>query len=222
MPGGGASAVTGNGPAFLALGDSYTIGEGVRPRDRWPMQLVRALRSEGVAIGKPEIIAQTGWTTVDTDRALMLRPPGPRVALVTVLSGVNNQYRGVLVKIYRRQLRRLLYHASRVATSPDRIIVISIPDWGVTPFNTRRLPSRVALQIDAYNLAARDEAEAAGARWVDITDLSRAEPDAVTDDGLHPNAEMYARWVERILPVAREVVRTRSRSLRTTTTARRA
>jgi lysophospholipase L1-like esterase len=209
-----------NVPQFLALGDSYTIGEGVPSEDCWPVQLVRALRAEGTPVAEPEIIAETGWTTADLDRALTQRAKGELAALVTILCGVNNQYRGILVRIYRRQLRRLLYHSVRLTASPDRIVVISIPDWGVTPFNTRRLRARVARQIDAYNRATREEAETAGARWVDITDLSRADPDAVTGDGLHPNSEMYARWVNRILPVAREVLLPKPRP-RTTKTARR-
>jgi hypothetical protein len=127
-------------------------------------------------------------------------------AFVTVLSGVNNQYRGMILRAYRGQLRRLLLHAGRLTLSPDRVVVISIPDWGVTPFNTRRMAVRVARHIDSYNRAGREEAAGAGARWVEVTDLSRAHPNAVTSDGLHPAPAMYARWVERILPIAEELL----------------
>lgn len=202
-----ASADRDGAPRYLALGDSYTVGEGIEPGESWPVQLVRALRSRGVAVAEPEIIARTGWTTAELDRALMdQRLQGP-FALVTVLSGVNNQYRGMIVRVYRHQLRRLLHHAVQLSGDPERVVVVSIPDWGVTPFNTKRMPTRVAQEIDSYNRASREIAASAGAHWVDITDLSRADPDAVTADGLHPSPAMYTRWVERILPVARAAIK---------------
>lgn len=194
------------GQRFLALGDSYTVGEGVHADDAWPAQLVRALRAEGVDVADPIIVAETGWITADLDRALAARALSGPFALVTVLTGVNNQYRGMILRGYRGQLRRLLRHALALAGDPSRLVVISIPDWGVTPFNTRRVPDRVARQIDAYNRATQDAAVAIGARWIDITDLSRADPTAVVADGLHPDATMYQRWVERMLPTMRAIL----------------
>jgi lysophospholipase L1-like esterase len=192
---------------YLALGDSYTIGEGVDPQDAWPAQLVRALNARGIPMAAPEIIAATGWTTADLMREIAVAKPVGPYSLVTVLSGVNNQYRGISVPVYRGQFRRLLRHAVALADSGDCVIVVSIPDWGVTPFNTRRSRPRVAQVIDSFNRANQREAATAGTRWVDVTDLSREDPLAVTSDGLHPNAAMYTRWVGRIAPVATQALR---------------
>jgi lysophospholipase L1-like esterase len=192
---------------YLALGDSYTIGEGVDAGDTWPSQLVRALNARGISIAAPEIIAETGWTTADLVREIgRANPMGP-FGLVTVLSGVNNQYRGISVQVYRGQFQRLLRRAVALAGASDHVIVVSIPDWGVTPFNTRRSRVRVAQAIDSFNRANRRESALVGAHWVDITDLSRDDPLAVASDGLHPNAAMYTRWVGRIAPVATHVLR---------------
>jgi len=192
---------------YLALGDSYTIGEGVDPQDAWPAQLVRALNARGIPVAAPEIIAATGWTTADLVRAIAVAEPVGPYSLVTVLSGVNTQYRGMSVPVYRGQFRRLLRRAVALAGSGDCVIVVSIPDWGVTPFNTRRSRPRVAQAIDSFNRANQREAATAGTHWVDVTDLSREDPLAVTGDGLHPNAAMYTRWVGRIAPVATQALR---------------
>lgn len=192
---------------YLALGDSYTIGEGAAGSDRWPVQLVRALRAQGVDVAGPEIIAKTGWTAGELHEAIDAAAPTSPYALVTLLVGVNNQYRGMIQASFRAQFNRVLRRAVELAHgSPARVIVLSIPDWGVTPWNaarrTPRAPARVAREIDAYNRIVRTAAAETRAHFVDVTDLTRSEPDAVVDDGLHPNAAMYARWVERVLPVA--------------------
>lgn len=195
-------------PRYLALGDSYTIGEGVAESERWPVQLARALWGAGVNIAEPEIIARTGWTTDELDTAITARAPRGPYAVVTLLIGVNNQYRGRSADEFRAQLRALVARAIGFAGGDARrVIVVSIPDWGVTPFNTRREPAAVAREIDAFNAVNRDEAQRAGAHWVDITDLTRASPRDVAGDGLHPSAAMYARWVARIAPVARAATR---------------
>lgn len=195
-------------PRYLALGDSYTISEGVAEHDRWPVQLAAALRASGVQIGEPDIIARTGWTTDELDRAMTAQSPKGPYALVTLLIGVNNQYRGRSVDEYREQFRALLTRASGFAGGvAGHVVVLSIPDWGVTPFNTSRPAAQVAREIDAFNATAEKAARDAGAKWVDITDLTRAEPRAVVADGLHPNAAMYARWVARVEPMARAILR---------------
>jgi lysophospholipase L1-like esterase len=189
---------------YLALGDSYTIGEGVPEAERWPVQLAAALTAAGVRVAAPEIIARTGWTTDELDAAITARDPKGPYALVTLLIGVNNQYRGRNVDEYRTQFRALLTRAIGFAGGEaSRVIVVSIPDWGVTPFNTRRDKATVAAQIDAYNAVNKDEAAAASVAWLDITDLTRAQPAAVVADGLHPSAAMYAQWTARLLPLAR-------------------
>lgn len=192
---------------YLALGDSYTIGEGVPPEERWPQRLVRALAGAGVALADPEVIARTGWTTDELAAAVeAARPQGP-YALVSLLVGVNNQYRGRPVAEYGEELRGLLERAVGFAGgAPGRVVVLSIPDWGVTPFAEGRDRAAIAREIDAYNAVARRLAADGGARWVDVTPVSRehgAEPAMLAPDGLHPSGEMYALWTARALPQAR-------------------
>ena len=200
-------------PAFLALGDSYSIGEGVEPGGRWPVQLSRALRLEGCERGDPRIIATTGWTTDELDAGIdaarAQAPIGHDHALVSLLIGVNNQYRGRPLDVFRAQFAALLRRAVAFAGGErERVLVLAIPDWGVTPFAIAqsRDPARVATQIDAFNAACREEAARAGARWIDIAPVNRergGEPGMLVEDGLHPSAAMYALWAELALPVAR-------------------
>lgn len=192
---------------FLALGDSYTIGEGVAPAGRWPAQLAARLRAEGIGVADPRIVAKTGWTTGELaaamDGAALTRP----YALVTLLIGVNNQYRGLALPEYRRQFAALLQRAIALAGGrPQRVLAVSIPDWGVTRFarDEGRDAAAIGCAIDAFNAAARAEAIGAGAGWVDVTAISRS-PGArgeLAADGLHPSAVQYGRWVDVIAPAA--------------------
>ncbi|HEX7348180.1 MAG TPA: GDSL-type esterase/lipase family protein [Rhodanobacteraceae bacterium] len=193
---------------FLALGDSYTIGEGVAPADRWPAQMAARLRESGTSVADPTIVATTGWTTGELAAALDAATLAPPYALVTLLIGVNNQYRGLPLVAYRNEFRALLTRAVAWAGAvASRVVVVSIPDWGVTPFAAQsgRDRAAVAREIDAFNAAAQAATIAAGAQWVDITAVSRspAAADECAADGLHPSAAQYARWAEAILPIAR-------------------
>lgn len=196
---------------YLALGDSYTIGESVAADRRWPVVLVERLRKAGVVIDDPQIIAVTGWTTDELAAgmdAATLRPP---FNLVTLQIGVNNQYRGRSAEDYREQFASMLARAITLAGGKaSHAVVVSIPDWGVTRFarENGRDATRVAGEIDAYNAIARDETMRIGARFVDITDISRSHPQMLADDGLHPSAAQYALWVERIEFAAKQVLRT--------------
>ena len=197
---------------FLALGDSYTIGEGVAPGERWPVQLAARLRGEGVDVADPQIVATTGWTTDELSAAMDAGTFVPRYDLVTLLIGVNNQYRGRPLDEYRRQFRDLLQRAIELAgAKPAHVIVVSIPDWGVTPFAAHdgHDVARVAREIDAFNAISSVEAESAGASWVDVTSISRrpGSRDELVGDGLHPSGAQYARWTGAILPIARDVLR---------------
>lgn len=196
--------------SFLALGDSYTIGEGVTAAERWSAQLAAQLRDEGIGIADPEIIATTGWTTGELSAAMDAASFTPPYALVTLLIGVNNQYRGQALDEYRAQFHALLQRAIGLAGgNAGHVIVVSIPDWGVTPFAARegRDPAVVARGIDAFNAAARVEARDAGAHWVDVTTVSRVPArDELAADGLHPSGTQYARWADAILPVTRAVL----------------
>lgn len=195
---------------FLALGDSYTIGEGVDAADRWPVRLAALMRREGIAVADPEIIATTGWTTDELAAGIDQSHPSGPYGLVTLLIGVNNQYRGRPLDEYREQFRDLLHRAAAFAGGDARrVVVLSIPDWGVTPFAEGRDRASISREIDQFNAAARQIVVDAGARWVDVTPESRrAAGDAslVVGDGLHPSGKMYAEWAALALPAAREAV----------------
>jgi lysophospholipase L1-like esterase len=192
---------------FLALGDSYTIGEGVEHSQRWPMQLVARLRSEGYKIEAPEIIATTGWTTDELQHAINAHVFSPPYALVSLLIGVNNQYRGRNLDNYADEFSSLLDFAVEMAgRDPSKLLVVSIPDWGVTRFAAEHCVDigKIATQIDQFNLIARSHAEACGAHWIDVTGISRGQPSSwLAQDGLHPSSEQYANWVEAMVPHAR-------------------
>jgi lysophospholipase L1-like esterase len=194
---------------FLALGDSYTIGEGVKASERWPVQLVSRLRAERVDVADPEIIATTGWTTSELLASVDERSLDESYDLVTLLIGVNDQYRGWDIERFLAGFRALLGRALTLAGDrAGRVIVLSIPDWSATPFGARdpRGRASIAEEIDRFNAAARREAEHAGASFVDITPSSRGaavDSSLLAADELHPSAAMYAQWVEAVLPVAR-------------------
>ena len=197
---------------YLALGDSYTIGEGVDEAGRWPMQLARLLRMDGILLGDPRIVATTGWTTDELDAAITAAEPLGEHDFVTLLIGVNNQYRGRDVAEYRTQFAALLWRAIGFARNrPDRVLVLSIPDWGITPFAAQsgRDTAQIARELDAYNLAARDVCAQRGVAFVDITPVSRArgaEPAMLAADGLHPSAAMYTEWTRLAFPVAHHLL----------------
>jgi len=199
---------------YLALGDSYTIGEGVDPGDRWPARLVRALGSSGTPIVRLQFIARTGWTTAELldGIAAASPPPLPIHDLVTLLIGVNDQYRGYGVDAFTSGFERLLARATEFAANdPHRVIVLSIPDWSVTPFarSDPRGREAIAAEIDAFNAIARRRTTASGAAFVDVTEDSRRAAEDRTllaADSLHPSASMYASWVELIEPAVRHAL----------------
>ncbi|HQX32901.1 MAG TPA: SGNH/GDSL hydrolase family protein [Dokdonella sp.] len=196
--------------SFLALGDSYTIGEGVDAQLRWPAQLATRLREEGHSIDPADVIATTGWTTDELASALPSAQLRDRYDLVSLLIGVNNQYRGRDPENYRIECAGLIDFAIGKANGrAQRVMVLSIPDWGVTPFAAAQGADaeRVAAHIDHFNAIARELSIARGTAWIDVTDISRgAGRDMLTEDGLHPSAEQYALWAERVLPAARAVL----------------
>ena len=197
---------------YLALGDSYTIGEGVAEHGRWPMQLAMALRGEGIALADPRIIATTGWTTDELSAAIDDAEPLGEWDFVSLLIGVNNQYRGREAGDYAQEFAVLLERAIGFARGrTDRVLVLGIPDWGVTPFARFEAGNRanIAAEIDAYNTAAKHACDARGVAFVDITPVSRergADAAMLAEDGLHPSAAMYAEWTRLALPVARHLL----------------
>jgi len=196
---------------ILALGDSYTIGEGVPVDGRWPMQLARVLRTQGLNVSTPAIVARSGWTTDELSAGIDDARPTGMFDVVTLLIGVNNQYRSRAAEEYRTQFRALLARAIGFAGGrAGHVIVISIPDWGATPFARGRDRAAIARDIDAFNAVNRDESTRAGAKYVDVTAISRraaVETDLIGDDKLHPSSSMYAAWVQAMMPTVLDAIR---------------
>ena len=195
---------------ILALGDSYTVGEGVADAHRWPVRLADMLRDRGLNVGTPRIIARTGWTTDELSAAIDAANPDPDYDLVTLLIGVNNQYRGRGDEEYRAHFQTLVNRATAFARGKAaRVLAVSIPDWGVTPFATGRDRPAITRAIDRFNAVSREETRRAGAYYADITPISRrASGDAslIAADGLHPSATMYAAWLDVIFPLALRIL----------------
>ena len=202
--------MTSNTVSFLALGDSYTIGESVDATLRWPVQLAQALQREGIPTREPVIIAQTGWTTKELAGGIEEAGLSGAYDLVSLLIGVNNQYRGRALEEYRHQFLDLLSQAIGFAGGdPQRVVVLSIPDWSVTPFAEGRDREQIGGEIDAFNRVCRNESEGVGVWYLDLTGISReaaTDPSLVAEDGLHPSVTMYALWAEAALPVAMEIL----------------
>ncbi len=198
---------------YLALGDSYTIGEAVAESGRWPVQLAAGLSERGIAVAAPRIIATTGWTTDELALALDLAEPLGQWDFVSLLIGVNNQYRGRGATQYAGEFRELLERAIGYAHGrSDRVLVLSIPDWGATPFGAtdKRGPATIGAELDVFNITASEICARHGVAFVDITPVSRergSEPAMVAEDGLHPSAAMYAQWTALALPVAMDLLR---------------
>lgn len=192
--------------AILSLGDSYTIGESVGEDERWPLQLAAALREQGLPATEPRIVARTGWTSGELAAAIQQEKPQGTYQLVSLLIGVNNQYRGLDIEEYRSQFRDLLEQAIDFAGGEaDRVIVLSIPDWSVTPFAAGRDRALIAGEIDRFNRVNHEETDNLGARYVDVTAISRqaaTDRSLVAEDGLHPSGKMYEAWAGLALPEA--------------------
>jgi len=199
---------------LLCLGDSYTIGEAVLPEERFSFQAVELLKKQDIIFAAPEIIAQTGWTTDELASAITERNLQGTFDFVTILIGVNNQYRQRDIANYKEDFASLLQTAIKYADNrKDRVVVISIPDWGVTPFVAqdahKRSRETIAKEIDEFNAAQESICKAAGIHFINITTESRnAKEDRalIADDGLHPSAKMYTAWAEKVAEKIEEVL----------------
>lgn len=196
---------------YLALGDSYTIGEGVDENGRYPNQTVALLKEKGIDITLSQIIAKTGWTTDELAKGIEdAGVKGNKYDLVTLLIGVNNQYRGRDVENYKAEFKDLLQDAINFAKgNAGHVVVISIPDWGVTPFATGRNADqeKVARELNLYNQANRIIAEELGTHYIEITERYReigALPEMVVDDKLHPSALVYQEWASLLAKIIEE------------------
>lgn len=189
---------------YLALGDSYTIGEGVAAEQSWPVQLVNKLRHEDIAIDDPQIIATTGWTSGKLQAAVDKEELKPAYDLVSLLIGVNNQYRKHDMDVFRQEFTSLLQQSIYFARKkPEGVFVLSIPDYGVTPFAAGRNPVEVAREIAAYNELSESICRRFDVRYYNITEISKKAATDITllaDDELHPSGSMYALWVAKIFP----------------------
>jgi len=189
---------------ILSLGDSYTIGEAVEPKDRFINQFVRMLMSERVLFSEPVVIAKTGWTTDELSVAIKDSLKDETFDFVTLLIGVNNQYRSRAIDNYTTEFVELLKTAIRfTGGDATKVFVLSIPDWGVTPFGhkDKRGPIQIGEEIDAFNEVNKLASEQMGANYVDITPISKlAQNDLslIASDGLHPSENMYALWAEKL------------------------
>jgi len=198
---------------YLALGDSYTIGEGVEEKHRYPNQLVEELNRTGeFTFEPPLIIAKTGWTVDELEVGINASQTSPQgYDLVTLLIGVNNQYRGRPVSEFEREFEVMLQRAIGFARGKkEHVIVISIPDWGVTPFAKDRGSDqeKVAREIDAYNTAKASVCSKYGVDFIEITEEYRrvgAKPEMVVADQLHPSGMVYARWTEKIFQIVNKI-----------------
>lgn len=195
-------AVEESGLRFLALGDSYTIGEGVAEAERWPAQLAARMRDAGVEVGEVRVVARTGWTTDELSAAMDAAELEGPYDLVSLLIGVNNQYRGRGPLEYRDEFAGLLERAIELAGGEAaRVAVLSIPDWGVTPFAAQRDRALITSEIDLFNTLNAEQAARLGAGYVDVTGISRQAGEDVSllaEDGLHPSGKMYALWAEAV------------------------
>lgn len=191
---------------YLALGDSYTIGQSVPAAENFPTQATNILKQSLQGMQAARIIAKTGWTTDELEAGIVSAqnesPLRSSYDFVTLLIGVNNQYRGRTIENYKPEFEDLLKKAIRYAGNrPERVIVLSIPDWGVTPFASGRDREKIAREIDAYNAANRQIAEQYHTHYFDITPWTReaaSDPTLLAPDGLHPSGKEYKRWAEKI------------------------
>lgn len=188
--------------SFLALGDSYTIGEAVDESQRWPIQLKALLHAKGVVLNEVDIIAQTGWTTDELKKAIDDHNITRTYNYVSLLIGVNNQYRGNPIDVYEKEFKELLDMAIGFSgNNVKQVFVLSIPDWGAMPFAEGKDRANIGIQIDTFNAANKRISLEQGVNYVDITPISRmalTDKELVASDGLHPSGKMYGMWANEV------------------------
>ncbi|AOZ98806.1 lysophospholipase [Flavobacterium commune] len=193
---------------YLALGDSYTIGQSVCETCRFPEQLKQSLKNSNLQNNfSLEIIAQTGWTTTNLISAIENKKPDAKFDLVTLLIGVNNQYQGINFSVYEKEFPELVAKAiSLVKGNKAKLIVVSIPDYAYTPFGqSYGNPTIISTEIDSYNAFAKSYCETNSILFINITDITRqglSNSNLVASDGLHPSTDAYTLFVQRLLPKA--------------------
>ena len=187
--------------SFIALGDSYTIGEGVNEEERWPNQFVDVAYENGVDFDQPMIIAETGWKTYDLLNAINQTNFTKKYDYISLLIGVNNQFNSRPIDEFEEDLNKLMDEMKRIKKNDGSIIIISIPDWGYTPFGESNDMSDISEKINLFNSSLSRFATTNGLKYVDVTKISRRainEPDLITNDNLHPSGIMYLEWAKKI------------------------
>jgi lysophospholipase L1-like esterase len=188
--------------SYLALGDSYTIGESVPLHQSFPYQVVQLLRKKGLHFYAPEIVAKTGWTTTELAEHILHTQLNPQYDFVSLLIGVNNQYRGLSIEDFKPDFDFLLKKALQFSgNKPAHVIILSIPDWGFTPFAAGKDIQVISKQIDAFNAICAAAAQQAGVHYINITDETRAEKNnlqALASDQLHYSGATHLRWAEKV------------------------
>jgi lysophospholipase L1-like esterase len=193
---------------YLALGDSYTIGESVSESGRYPVQTVNLLRLQNIQIKDPDIIAITGWTTGNLINALDNNPPKNNYSIVSLLIGVNNQYQHQSIEEYKPEFTELVNRAIAYAgDNKSHVFVLSIPDYSVTPFAANLDTAKIAKEIDEFNDANKMISLNAGVHYLDITPVSREAKYnllLIAGDGLHPSAYQYEQWSKLLAPMMQQ------------------
>lgn len=188
---------------YLALGDSYTIGESVEVFERWPNQLVSELNKNSIVFEQAKIIAKTGWTTGELLNAIEEQQIDESYDLVSLMIGVNNQYRGLSIENFKEEFTVLLKKAITFSKKNETgVVVLSIPDWGVTPFASDRDQNKIAEEIDHFNSVISQVCSNYKVSYIDVTEISRqvtSQPNLVAQDGLHPSSIMYSLWIKKVL-----------------------
>jgi lysophospholipase L1-like esterase len=193
-----------NSISYLALGDSYTIGEAVSENQRWPVQLTKKLNETGIKVDDPLIIAKTGWTTNELQNAISEKNPETDYDLVSLLIGVNNQYRGYPIDQYKIEFKELLLQAVAFADGDtSKVFVVSIPNYGVTPFGIEKGEEKIRQELLVYDAIADSISSELNIPFVNITPVSekaKEDPSYIASDQLHPSGKQYKEWVDLILP----------------------
>ena len=188
---------------YLALGDSYTIGESVEVFERWPNQLVSELNKNSIVFEQAKIIAKTGWTTGELLNAIEEQQIDESYDLVSLMIGVNNQYRGLSIENFKEEFTVLLKKAITFSKKNETgVVVLSMPDWGVTPFASDRDQNKIAEEIDQFNSVISQVCSNYKVSYIDVTEISRqvtSQPNLVAQDGLHPSGIMYSLWIKKVL-----------------------
>lgn len=196
--------------SYLALGDSYTIGESVAENLRWPVQLAEQLNNSGFSVDEPKIIATTGWTTDELQNAINKENPVTDYDLVSLLIGVNNQYRGYPINQYKKEFKELLQQAISFADGKaENVFVVSIPNYGVTPFGMQKGEDRIRKELLVYDSIADSISSEFNIPFINITPVSeKAKEDSsyIASDQLHPSGKQYSEWVDLILPRVKKII----------------